>query len=111
MPFSEIEYTRRLGTWCDGIPLLNIEDIHRTAFRVSGVGTFPFELLPFEIDFYYKNRRDLHTSMIFFRFGSLVVRACKQGFNNNRNVQTIYEQRPRELHEWAVAVELTPSES
>jgi len=110
-PFAEIDYTRRLGTWCDGVPLLVVADINRTAFSVAGVGYFPYELSPFELDFYYEHRRDLHTTKIEFRFGILDARGGLRTFGTSKNPNTILSQRPREVREWAVAVELTALES
>lgn len=72
------------------------------------MGYFPFEFVPFEVDFFYSKRRDEYTSKILFRFGTKMPRPQKQGFDYNRNVQSIYSQRPRDLEDWAVAVELTP---
>jgi hypothetical protein len=63
-PFDEIPFTRRLGTWCDGIPLLTVSDLNRNAFALAGVGYFPNEFSPFELDFHYANRRDLLTTKI-----------------------------------------------
>ena len=46
-PFSEIEHTRQLGTWCDGVPLLRVDQLDRVRFSVSGVGYFPHQLAAF----------------------------------------------------------------
>ena len=108
MPFSEIEYTRKLGTWCDGIPLLHVADLNRTAFTIKGVGHFPHELSPFGLGFYYKNRRDFKTTKITLQFGMLDHFGELSTFAMNKDPGIIHSQRPRQLRDWAVAVELTP---
>ena len=108
-PFSDIEYTRKLGTWCDGIPLLTVADISRTAFSVAGVGNFPHDLSPFELDFYYDKRRDLHTAKIQFGFGMPDGRGGLLTFGLNKDPGTILRGRPCDVQQWAVAVELTPT--
>ena len=111
LPFSEIESTRRLGTWCDGIPLLTVADIHRTAFAVAGVGYFPNELSPFELNFYYNRRRDLQAERIEFRFGALDGHGDLLTFSSGKDPATIFTRRPSDVRHWAVAVELTPGDS
>ena len=108
MPFSEIEFTRKLGTWCDGIPLLHVADLNRTAFTIAGVGYFPHELSPFELGFYYKNRRDLATTKITFLFGMHDGAGHLRTFATTKDPNTILSQRPTDVRDWAVAVELTP---
>ena len=110
IPFSEIDYTRKLGTWCDGIPLLIVDDISRTAFALAGVGYFPQDFSPFELEFHYTHRRDLLTSKINFRFGLLDGKGHLRKWNHNKDPSTILSQRPSDLDQWAVAVELTPTE-
>ena len=107
-PFSEIETPRRLGTWCDGIPLLTVADLSRTAFALAGVGYFPHELSPFELDFHYLRRRDMHTTRIEFRFGMRDADGGLRTFATNKPPDAILMQRPRDLRQWAVAVELSP---
>ncbi len=46
-PFSDIEFTRRRGIGCDGVLLVEISELDRTTFLISGVGFFPQELQPF----------------------------------------------------------------
>ncbi len=104
IPFSKIEYTHSLGIWCDGIPLLTVASIHRTAFLVVGVGYFPDALSPFELEFHYKHRRDLYTTKVVFRFGI----ASGRSFSRHEDPNIILMHRPRVDQQWAVAVELTP---
>jgi len=108
MPFSDIDYTRKLGTWCDGIPLLQVADLRRTAFIVTGVGYFPHEYSPFELEFHFANRRDLVTTKILLRWGMLDGRGHLRTFGTRKDPRTIYSQRPQDVQRWAVAVELTP---
>ena len=68
-PFSLIEVTKRLGTWCDGIPLLVVDQTDRVTFSVSGVGEFPTESAAFETEWHFKNRRDLVPASIILRLG------------------------------------------
>jgi hypothetical protein len=70
-PFSDIPFTRQLGTWCDGIPLLTVSLVKRTIFLVTGVGYFPDQFWPFEICFHFPHRRSLQPRMIELRFGML----------------------------------------
>ena len=99
-PFTLIEHTRKQGAWCDGIVLLNVTDLQRTAFMVGGVGYFPQKLAPFELEFHYQNRRDLLTTKIALRLGNSSL--------SNKAPDTIYDRRPRGNQQWPVAVELTP---
>lgn len=108
MRFSEIEYTRNLGTWCDGIPLLTVADINRTAFAVAGVGYFPDDLSLFEVNFYYKRRRDLHTERIEFRFGLLDSSGSLLTFSPHKVPAVIMKWQTSDDRHWAVEVELTP---
>ena len=108
MPFSEIEYTRKLGTWCDGIPLLHVSNRNRTAFNVTGVGYFPDEFAPFEHEFHFANRRDLVTTKIIFKWGMLDGHSHLRTFGTSKDPSTVYAQRPQLVQQWAVAVELTP---
>lgn len=99
-PFTLIEQTQTQGTWCDGIVLLNVADLHRTAFLIGGVGYFPRLLAPFELEFHYQNRRDFLTTKIALRLGG--------SWHSNKATEMIYDRRPRTILEWSVAVELTP---
>lgn len=108
LPFEQIEYSRNLGIWCDGIRFLQVANINRTAFSVSGVGYFPDQLSPFELGFYYKNRRDLLTTKVTFLFGMLDCDGHLRMFPQSLDIGAIHAQRPRRISDWAVAVELTP---
>lgn len=107
-PFEDIALTRRLGIWCDGIPLLSLRDINRTAFMMTGAGYFPGDLSPFELEFHFNNRRDRLTSRIVLRFGisdhdgGLKTVAC------GTSAEQVLAQRPTHVRDWMVAVELTP---
>jgi len=90
------------------IRLLTVSDISRTAFSIAGVGNFPDQSSPFEIDFYYKNRRDLQTTKILFRFGILDFYSSLRTFSYDANPTKILAKRPTSVEDWAVAVELTP---
>jgi len=107
-PFHEIPYTRKLGTWCDGIALLTVKDLSRTAFTVYGAGYFPYAFSPFSLDFHYRNRRDLLTTRIVLRFGFAGRDGGLHTFRNNVSYREVLSKWPRDIHEWAVAVELTP---
>ena len=45
-PFSDIELTRKLGIWCDGVPILEIKPLDRVSFQITGVGHFPHDFAP-----------------------------------------------------------------
>ena len=122
MPLSEIEFTRNLNLWCDGIPFIQIQDIHRTAFTIGGVGYFPHQLSPFEVGFHFNRRRDLDPSRITLKFGILdrsgpffVVRSpCTKvsigqvrTFPMNKDPGVVFSHRPQRLEDWAVAVEFS----
>ena len=104
-PFSEIEYTKQRGTWCDGITLLEIAAIDRTTFRMAGVGYFPRQLTPFEIDFDFLKRRDTTPQTIILRLGN-VLHERQQSSGQNKHQQDIFDSRPKHNSDWAVAVEL-----
>lgn len=106
-PFSAIEFTRRLGTWCDGIPLLKISLVNRTTFLVIGVGYFPYQFSPFELCFRFPHRRSLHPTVIELRFGNLDGDGKLVQYSSNKDPEAILSKRPTTLDQWAVAVELT----
>ena len=106
-PFSDIEFTRKRGTWCDGIPLLQVSKVDRTTFAMIGVGYFPYQLSPFELYFHYKHRRDLATTKIELRFG--VPDSMGNLAHGGRSPEGVLLRRPREIEQWAVAVELEPT--
>ncbi|GAB4162315.1 MAG: hypothetical protein Tsb009_39340 [Planctomycetaceae bacterium] len=108
MPFSQIEFTRKLDIWCDGIPLLQVADLNRTAFTITGVGYFPHDFSPFKLEFYFKNRRDLATLRITFRFGILDDNGQLRTFEMNKDPNLVISKLPVRIQDWAVAVELTP---
>ncbi|GAA5504638.1 hypothetical protein [Novipirellula caenicola] len=107
-PFSQIEQTQRLGTWCDGIPLLNVDQIDRVTFFLSGVGCFPHQFAPFETEWRFKNRRDRTPESITLRLG-YVAPENQQSARQNPQPQRIYDSRPTKNSDWMVAVELTES--
>ena len=107
-PFEDITLTRRLGTWCDGIPLLRLRDINRTAFLMAGVGYFPHDFSPFELEYHYNNRRDRLTSRIVLRFGISDHDSGLTTFACSTSPEQVLAQSPRHVRDWAVAVELTP---
>ena len=106
-PFDEIPLTRSLGIWCDGIPLVTVSDLSRNVFALAGVGYFPYDLSPFELDFHYENRRDLLTVKIALRFG-IDDGGSLRTFRSSVSPEKVLSHRPREIRGWAVAVEFTP---
>ena len=106
-PFSEIEYTRKLGIWCDGIPLLSVSSINRTAFSIIGVGYFPFLLGAFELCFHFNHRRDRIPEWIEIRFGELDDADKLVLYPHTKAPELILSRRPVEIQRWAVAVEMT----
>lgn len=107
-PFEEFPLTRGLGTWCDGIALLSVENINRTAFKIVGVGYFPIEFSPFELEFHYKNRRDRLTSRIVLRFGISNHAGGIMTFACSTSPERVLARSPCHVRDWAIAVELTP---
>lgn len=106
-PFSEIPFTRQLGTWCDGIPLLTVSLINRTTFLIIGIGYFPYEFSPFELWFHFPHRRSLQPRMIELRFGILDGEGNLLSYSTSRDPSEVLAKRPVSLQQWAVAVELT----
>ena len=106
-PFSDIEFTRKRGIWCDGVPLLEIKELNRASFLISGVGYFPHDFTPFEVEFHFNNRRDLKPDLVVFRFGLLDHDGALRLIRNNRHPSHIMHLRPKTNSEWAIAVELT----
>ena len=106
MPFSQIEFTRKKGIWCDGVFSLSLSifDLSRTAFTVKGCGYFPNHLALFWIDFLYRQRRDLATETISFRWGYTGTRDRR----TDNDPDQLLALCPDELYHWPVAVELTP---
>ena len=107
-PLSLFEQTRRLDAWCDGIALLNVEQIDRVSFFLSGVGYFPHQFAPFETEWHFKNRRDRTPESITLRLGSLPPKN-QQSTRQNRNPQRIFDSRPTKDSDWMVAVEMSES--
>ncbi len=107
-PFEDISLTRRRGTWCDGIPLLRLRDINRNAFVIAGVGYFPHDFSPFEIEYHYNDRRDRLTSRIVLRFGISDHDSGLTTFACSTSPEQVLAQSPCYVRDWAVAVELTP---
>lgn len=106
-PFSDIEFTRRLRTWCDGVALLKVSLVNRTTFLVIGVGFFPDQLSPFELCFRFPHRRSLHPNVIELRFGILDGDRKLLEYSPNEDPEVILSERPTTLDQWAVAVELS----
>lgn len=106
-PFSSIEYTRKRQIWCDGVPLFEIKEIGRVSFLVSGVGYFPHDFTPFELEFHFINRNDLKPSSVIFRFGLLDHNGALRMIGQNKHPSCVMHLRPTLNSQWAVAVELT----
>ncbi len=104
-PFSEIELTRRLGTWCDGIPLLHVRETNRLTFSISGVGFFPHQLAPFETEWNFQHRRDAVPKTVILRLGH-VHHEKQQSSLKNKHPDCLYRSRPKKNSDWMVAVEL-----
>jgi len=111
LPFDQIGYTRKLGIWCDGILQLSIDQLDRCGFLIAGVGYFPNQLAPFELEFHFANRRDLAPQRIILRFAELGHKDEIRWHENEKNAEIIFSQRPSLSKDWAVAVELTPIET
>lgn len=110
IPYSDIPFTRKHNAWCDGIPLLRVTDLNRTAFLLAGVGYFPNDFSPFELEFHYAKRRDMLTKKIVFRWGIVDGRGKLITFGTNKDPSTIFDKLPTQNRQWAVAVELMPEQ-
>ena len=105
-PFTEIALTRKLGTWCDGIPFLRVTERHRTGFLIAGVGYFPNDLSPFELRLEYSFRRDSRPEKIELRFGIDNTEGSLKTFSYNYEPTKLFKKRPTEPEGWAVVVEI-----
>lgn len=110
-PFSEIEFTRKRGIWCDGVPLLEIKELNRVSFLIAGVGYFPHDFTPFELEFHFNSRRELRSDSIILRFGLLDHNGDLRLIGHHKHPSHIMTLRPKTNSEWAVAVELTETEN
>lgn len=108
MPFELIDSAKQDGLWCDGIALMTVSDINRTAIRVSGVGYFPHSLAPFEIEFHWAKRRDLQTTKIVLRVGFAPASRVRGLSRIQTDPAELLSHRPTDDQDWAIAVELTP---
>jgi len=109
-PFTDIEFTRKRGIWCDGIPLLTIASNERLSFTLAGVGYFPHDLSPFELEFRFHKRRDLEPASIVIRFGKIDGIGNLVKYGQSKHPSHILNVRPVTNTEWAVAVKLTPDQ-
>lgn len=107
-PFSQLEQTKRLGTWCDGIPLLKLAQIDRVTFSLSGIGYFPHQIASFETEWRFKRRRDRIPDSITLRLG-YVAPENQQSARQNRKPECMYNSRPTQTSDWMIEVELTKS--
>ena len=110
-PFSDIEFTRTRGIWCDGVPLLEIIELNPASFLIFGVGYFPHDLTPFELEFHFNSRRELQPDSIILRFGLLDHNGGLRLIGHHKHPTYIMNLRPKTNSEWAVAVELTEPET
>ncbi len=109
-PFSDIDHTRQLGTWCDGIPLLKVKQIDRVTFMLSGVGYFPQQLAPFETEWNFQHRRDSRPQSVILRLGN-IIHTNKQSDRYDRHPERIFASRPTVNSDWMIAVELSESDT
>ncbi len=109
--FHLIDFTRARGIWCDGVIELAISRLDRQAFLLSGVGYFPNELAPFEIEFHFARRRDRQPTRTIIRLGWADSEGEIRWKTKKRNVSGISTSHPTSLKDWAVAVEVTPGET
>lgn len=109
--FQLVDFTRSRGIWCDGVIELSIHRINRRAFVIYGVAYSPTNLAPFEMELHFSRRRDHDPLRTIIRFGELDPVGEIQWHTNEKHVATIVANRPRSDPDWAVAVELTPTET
>jgi hypothetical protein len=88
---------------------MEIAAISRTAFRIIGVGYFPHQITPFELEFHFSKRRDMTPQKIILRLGH-VSHERYQTVGHAKHPQNILDSRPAINSDWAVAVELTETE-
>ncbi len=75
---------------------------------MAGVGYFPNNLNPFEVEFHFEKRRDIQPQKIKLRFGKLDGIGQLVRYDIKKYPPNILSQRPTEDSDWAVVVELPP---
>lgn len=104
--FQLIEFTRSRGIWCDGVLELSITRPRRLEFIIAGAAFCPYDMAPFELEYHSARRRDDQPSRTFLRFGDRRP-SCGNGWQSNEKVACrIVANRPTDLADWAVAVEI-----
>ncbi len=109
--FQLIDFTRSRGIWCDGVIELSIMKISRCSFLTVGAAYAPTHLAPFEIEFHFGRRRDHVPLRTIIRFGKRGPDSEIQWYANTKNAATIVANRPQYDRDWAIAVELTSTET
>ena len=108
-PFSEIEFTLKRKIWCDGVLHLEVQELNPVSFLIAGIGCFPRSISPFEIEFHFTRIRDETPAFTVLRFGQLDEKGGLRTFGHHTNYLSVMDLRPKTNLEWAVAVELTAS--
>jgi hypothetical protein len=96
--------------WCDGIVCLDIRQDGGKCFKLVGVSWIGCEgIVPFEIDVELLPGIDTHFAKTVFRIGTIDEDGRPKIFDRRFDAGRLIERRPRNNCDWAMAVELTPS--
>ena len=95
--------------WSDGILCLHIEATGNDCLKLLGVTWIASDgLAPFEIDVELNPDDEREFRRTVFRLGCTDTRGRPILATSTRHALEILANRPRELRDWAVAIELTP---
>ena len=99
------------GWWSDGVIHLRMEQESDTQFEMLGVTWIGCEgTAPFEIDVVMDPTIDEYFAKCIFRLGMLDRRRCPTLCDSRYGPMQVLNMRPRNNGDWAIAVELTPSD-
>jgi hypothetical protein len=104
-PFNAIEYARRRGIWCDGVLRLAVTELDSTSFRLIGVGYFPRDVAPFELDFHFETRGGMIPRSTIMRFGLTDNAGELRMVTPTRDPSHTMNNRPKQNSEWAIVVQ------
>jgi len=99
------------GWWSDGVIRLEIQQNGPDSFKLLGVTWIDsLGIAPFEIEVQLIPRVDSHFAKTIFRIGMLDDDGNPKVLDRRVDARRALEMRPRQAKDWAMAVELTPSE-
>jgi hypothetical protein len=98
-----VPLAQRHNLWCDGVERLAIERPSRTSFKLSGIAWAPDDFMPFELEFQFKNRRDVTPVRKVLRFGDIDANGeIRRHSPNGKSIDKMFQKR---LWVWAINFE------